>query len=183
MREIWLIFLIGTFLIVLLDPVPADGASASIEVEEDEYYISVDPSDEDQGYIEIEGRIEGSQFAILDQLTVMLSVNISEEYDGEPTGRFWAASAEFDDETLTPEETRLTYNKDSADFTIFIDPELEGRGNGDIAVPPGISPLTEGKLVLTMAYSGASSGNDVQRMTIIPEYYHLINLSTPILPV
>ncbi|MBN1389751.1 MAG: hypothetical protein JXA22_03805 [Candidatus Thermoplasmatota archaeon] len=183
MRKIWSVLLIITLMTLVLYQAPAKGISASISVDEDEYQISVDPSDDDQGYLEIYGQVEGSQFTILDQLTVTLSVNVTEEHDGEPTGRFWAASAVFDDETVTPEEARLTYNRDSADFTIFISPELEGQGEGDIAVPPGISPLTEGNLVLTMAYTGSSDGDDVQRMTIIPEYYHLINLSTPLTPI
>ncbi|MGA1794121.1 MAG: hypothetical protein ACMUHM_09225 [Thermoplasmatota archaeon] len=182
MRKSWPVLMIAILLVVLLQPSPVNGASASIDVEEDDHYISVDPSDEDQGYLEIYGTVDGSQIGILDQLTVTLSVNITEEYDGEPTGRYWAASAEFEGETVTPEETRLTYNKDTVDFTIFIDPELSGQGDGDIAVPPGISPLTEGKLVLKLAYSGASSGEDIERMTIIPDYYHLINLSTPTTP-
>jgi len=182
MRKTWLVLMIGVLMVVLLRPLPANGASASLDVEENEYYISVDPSDDDRGTLEIDGTVDGSQIGLLDQLTVTLSVNITEEFDGEPTGRYWAASAKFAGETVTPEETRLTYNKNSADFTILISPELEGQGAGDIAVPAGISPLTEGKLVLKLVYSGASSGDDIERMTIIPDYYHLINLSTPTTP-
>jgi hypothetical protein len=183
MRKTWPILIVGALLILLLEPTPVNGVSASIEVDEDEFYISVDPSDPDRGFLEIKGKVEGDRFAILDQLSITLTVNITEENDGEPTGRYWAASAEFDDETVTPEETRLTYNQDSAVFTILISPELEDPQGGDIAVPSGISPLTEGKLVLTMTYSGSASGDDIQRMTIIPDYYHLINLSTPITPI
>jgi len=177
MRKTWAVLMIGILIVILVHTSPVNGASASIHVEENDYYISVDPSDDYQGYLEIDGTVDGSQIGILDQLTVTLSVNITEEYDGEPTGRYWAASAEFAGETVTPEETRLTYNKDSADFTILISPDLDGQGDGDIAVPGGISPLTEGKLVLNLVYSGASSGDDIERMTIIPDYYHLINLS------
>lgn len=161
---------------------PANGASASIDLEEDEFYISVNPEDDDAGYLEIHGTINGDIESILDQLTVTLSVNITEEYDGDPTGRYWACSAEFDDETVSPEETRLTFNQDSADFTIFIDPELVDQGNGDVVVETGMSPLMEGKLELMMTYSGASSGDDIERATIIPEYYHLVEISTPTTP-
>jgi hypothetical protein len=80
---------------------------------------------------------------------------------------------------VTPEETRLTYNQRSADFTVLIGPDLYDPEGGDIIVPPGLSPLIEGRMVLRMTYSGTSEGNDVETATIFPDYYHLINLTTP----
>lgn len=183
MRSVWSVFLAGALLLLVLGSVPVDGASASIEMDEDQFYISVDPSDEDIGFLEISGTIEGGLQNLRDQITVTLSVNITEEYYGDPTGKYWACNAEFDDETVTPEETRLTYNQDSADFTITITPELADGLSGDIAVPPGISPLMEGKLELKMSYTGSSEGDDIERATITPDYFHLINLSTPVTPI
>lgn len=182
MRKTWPFLLAGALLLLTLNVNHASGASASISIEGDEFYISVNPEDDNAGYLEIHGTIEGTM-EILDQLTVTLSVNITEEYDGDPTGRYWACSAEFDDETVTPEETRLAFNQDSADFTIKIDPELVDPVQGDVAVETGLSPLTEGKLELEMTYSGSSSGNDIERATIIPEYYHLVQVSTPTAPI
>jgi hypothetical protein len=183
MRRTWPVLLVGALLMMVLYLSPVDGAHASIDMEDDEFYISVDPSDPDLGMLEITGTIDGNIPNIRDQLTVTISVNITEEHDGDPTGRFWAASAEFDDETVTLEETRLTFNQDSADFTIFIDPNLADGQNGDISVPTGISPLTVGELVLTLSYSGSESGEDIETATINPEYYHLINLTANTEPV
>ncbi len=183
MRRTWPVLLVGALLMMVLYVSPVDGAHASIEMEEDEFYVSVDPSDDDRGYLEITGTIEGNIPNIRDQLTVTITVNITEEHDGDPTGRFWAASAEFDDESVTPEETRLTFNQDSADFTIYIDPDLADGQNGDISVPTGISPLIVGELVLTLSYSGSDSGEDVETATINPEYYHLIILKANTEPV
>jgi hypothetical protein len=181
MRKTWSFLAIGALLLMILSVDPVNGASASIDIEEDEFFISVNPEDDYAGYLEIHGTIEGD-LQRLDQLTVTLSANITEEYDGEPTGRYWACSAEFDDEAVTPEETRLTYNQDTADFTIYIDPELADPAQGDVAVETGMSPLTEGKLELVLAYTGSSSGDDIEWATITPEYYHLVEVSTPTTP-
>jgi hypothetical protein len=181
MRKTWTFLLAGVLLLMVLTIDPVSGASASIDIDEDEFFISVNPEDENAGYLEIHGTIQGDLQRI-DQLTITLSVNITEEYDGDPTGRYWACSAEFDDEVVIPEETRLTFNQDSADFTIYIDPELSDPAQGDIAIEPGMSPLTEGKLELVMTYSGSSSGNDIEKLTITPEYYHLVEVSTPTMP-
>ncbi|MGA1848036.1 MAG: hypothetical protein ACMUHB_01725 [Thermoplasmatota archaeon] len=177
MKRYWPILMAGALLLTLFVP-DARGASASLSLEDDEFYISVDPSDDNQGYLEIQGEVSGDFERLADTLTVVLSVNITEEYDGDPTGRYWAAQASFDDEAVTPEETRLTYNQRSADFTVLISPDLYDPGSGDIIVPGGLSPLVEGKMVLTMTYTGTSEGNDVETATIFPDYYHLINLTT-----
>jgi hypothetical protein len=179
MKRTWPILLIGALLLVVIGSAPANGADAFIDMEEDEFYISVNPDDPDMGYLEITGTVEGNLPNILDQLEVALSVNITEEYDGEPTGRYWACSVEFDDETVTPQETRLTFNQDSADFTIYIDPLIVDDQTGDIAVPEGITPLTVGKLELILTYTGTDEGQDIETATITPDYYHLVKLPPP----
>lgn len=178
MKRYWPILLAGALLFTLFLP-EAKGASASLSLEDDEFYISVDPSDPEQGYLEIHGQVTGQFDRLTEALNVQLSVNITEEYDGEPTGRYWASEATFDDKTVTPEETLLNYNQRSADFTVLLSPDLFDPEGGDITVPPGLSPLTEGKMILTMSYTGTDEGSDVETATIFPDYYHLINLTTP----
>jgi len=182
MKKYWPILLAGALLFTLFVP-EAKGASASLSLEDDEFYISVDPSDPEQGYLEINGQVKGEFDRLTEALNVQLSVNITEEYDGEPTGRYWACDATFDDETVTPEETLLNYNQRSADFTVLLSPDLYDPEGGDIIVPPGLSPLIEGKMVLTMSYTGTNEGNDVEIASIFPDYYHLINLTTPTDPI
>lgn len=179
MKKTWpLILLISLSLMALL-PAGVDGASAGMSIEDDEFYISVDPSDDNRGYLEIEGTIEADITNILDRVTVQLDVVVFEHRDGEPTGMKWAAGVSFDGGAAGADVTILTRSDDSADFTVYISSEyFDPQDEDTIIVPEGIGPNVTGKVEITASYSGDASGSDIETATVIPDYYHLVEVST-----
>lgn len=183
MRFYWAALMISSMLLLLLAPSGTEGASASLSLEEDEYYISVDPSDDDHGRLEVHGTVEGNIENLLDRVTVTLEAVIVEYRDGEPTGNKWACAVSFDGGGVDTDTTILTRNDDTADFTVTVSPEQYDPQDEDVtAVPTGIGPNITGELEVTASYSGDASGADSERATIIPEYYHLVRVSTNTAP-
>ncbi|MFO8051906.1 MAG: hypothetical protein R6V01_09465 [Thermoplasmatota archaeon] len=183
MKIYWATLMISSMLFLILAPYGSKAASAAFSIEDDEFYISVDPSDEDHGKLEVHGTVEGSIENILDRVTVTLEAAITEHRDGEPTGMKWACTVTFDGLSVDTDTTILTRNDDQADFTVLVSPEVYDPQDEDvIAVPTGIGPNVTGELEVTAIYSGDASGTDTETATIIPEYYHLVRVSTNTAP-
>ncbi|MEA3558293.1 MAG: hypothetical protein U9R75_03470 [Candidatus Thermoplasmatota archaeon] len=180
MKNLWPAMITAALFILVLMPKTTSAASAGMSLEDDEFYISVDPSDEEnKGYLEIHGTVEGSIPNLRERVTVQLDVTIYEHREGEPTGNKWACGVSFDGSSVDSDTTVLTWNDDSADFTITISSELyDPQDEEVIAVPEGIGPNVTGALEITASYSGDASGSDTETATIEPEYYHLVRIST-----
>jgi hypothetical protein len=156
-----------------------DATSVSISLDEDDYTISVDPTDPEQGSLEVKGEVDVSVTNLIETVTVELSVNITELKRGEPTGRYWQAVVVYGSSTVGQSTKVFKRNDDPAVFTVTIGPELyDPNSDIDIPVPPGLGLDVEGKMVVTADYSGSIEGKRTVKATIFPEPYHLINLST-----
>ncbi|MCK5773072.1 MAG: hypothetical protein KAH57_04730 [Thermoplasmata archaeon] len=155
----------------------ADGSVPRMQFDEDYYEISVDPSDPYQGVLEIDGSIT-MDLNIGETATITLTSNITEYDNDVPTGRYWSSIVYFDGgvENNVKVFSRLD---NSANIVVELDPLNHNPGTDlDIPVPPGLSPDTEGRGVVTASYTGAYEGEISQEVTIYPMEYTLINLTT-----
>jgi hypothetical protein len=183
MRSSWplllsILLVIGGFIMI-----QEEASAVEASLEEDEYYVSVDPSDDYQGYLEIKGEVDPGNLGIGQTMTITLTVDVHEIRNGEPTGRMWDASIEYDD-IGSPGGSKIFNSRDGAEgFTVLLDPAINDPGNpeGKIPIPPGIGEETEGRVVVTASYSGVNveEGEIKTQATIYPELYHLVNMTTP----
>ncbi|MFW3146501.1 MAG: hypothetical protein ACMUIE_06790 [Thermoplasmatota archaeon] len=189
MKRPWPLFTALALLLIIPAAMVASATSASMSIENDVYYISVNPSDDNMGYLEIRGTVEGSVSNRRETVDVRITVALYEQQEGEPTGNIWLCGVQFDGSNLLPDQitdtdtTTLTYFDEEADFTVLVSPELYDPNQPEkYPVPPGIGPNITGELEITVTYSGDYSGEEVEKATIIPEYYHLVEVSTPTQP-
>ena len=179
MRFLWGMIIVPVLLLTMLSA-GADGASVNVTLEDDEFTISVDPTDELQGYLEIAGEVDVSVTNILESISVTLSVDIMEKKAEEPTGRYWLGDASFDSGAVGGATKVFRKGDAPAPFKILISPELYDPATDEaIPVPAGLALDVEGALTLKAVYSGAEEGERTVQATIYPEPYHLLNLSTP----
>ncbi|MCU0799805.1 MAG: hypothetical protein MUC62_09075 [Candidatus Thermoplasmatota archaeon] len=180
MRSTWAVILIALMFSTLMLMEGADATSVSISLEDDEFTISVDPTDPEQGSLEVEGSVQVTVTNLLETVTVGLSVNISELKGGEPTGRYWLAVVTYGSGAIGQSTKVFKRNDAPAAFTVTIGPELyDPNTDTDIPVPPGLGLDVEGQMVVTAEYSGAIEGKRTSSARITPGSYHLVNLSTP----
>ncbi len=160
----------------------ADGSVPHMQFEEDYYEISVDPSETYQGVLEIEGSIT-MDLGLGETATITLVSNITEYDLGVPTGRYWSSIVYFAGgvENNVKVFSRLD---DTTDIIVELDPLNHNPDTDlDIPVPSGLSPDTEGRVVVTASYTGAFEGEISEEVTIYPMEYTLINLTTGTNPV
>ena len=172
------LLLLSSILLVTAVPVTfADGAST--EIGKDIYEISVDPTDEEQGKLIIEGTFTPpDDLGLLEQVTVRLESNITEYRDGDPTGRYWHSIIYFDE---GPQTATSIFNRNDgpADFKVELDPQLhDPQTDLEIPVPAGLSIDVWGELEVTASMTGAREDTIKDRCEIFPEEYYLINLTT-----
>ncbi len=175
MKWIWPLTLLLLLSVIVVPNV--EGSEPRMQFEEDYYEVSVDPSDPYQGVLEVEGSII-MDLSIGETATITLTSNITEYDQGVPTGRYWSSIVYFDGgvENNVKVFSRLD---NSADIVLEMDPLNHNPGTDlDIPVPPGLSPDTEGRVVVTASYTGAYEGKISQDVTIYPMEYTLINLTT-----
>jgi len=164
-------------LLFLFPVMSAEGGDPVLELDGDIFEISVDPSDPEHGVLEIGGSIT-ADLDMLEQVTVTLSSNITEYRNGSKTGRYWYSSPQFDGVGGGTPVKVLTRTDPNGHFIIKLDP-LEVPVDADgIPVPTGIPSSVYGKLVVTVGYTGAYTGETADSAEIIPVEYTLINLST-----
>lgn len=170
---------------LMMASIPMDDVEGrEVTLDDDEYYVSVDPDDPDQGVVSISGEIDPGDIGILDTVTVSLSVAIHELLDGAPTGRTWYGEVSYDDSTIGGSSNVFRRGDSPESFTISTDPATYDPARTDsIPIPPGLSDRCEGRVVLTASFAGGQDGEDTIQASIYPELYHLINLSTPDDPV
>ena len=173
----WATLALPLMAIIALIPGNIDGASAKASLDGDEFWVSVDPSDPDQGVLVITGEVRPTITEVLEKLTVTLDSNITEMGPDGKTGNYWHSMASFDGAAASP--TKVFKKGDGpASFTVEMDPtRTDPQTTRDIPVPAGISLLTWGKLVLTATYSGAAEGSSRSEARIYPEPFYLVNLS------
>ncbi len=183
MRSYWpllisIILTLGAFMVL-----PSGSCAVEASLEDDDYYISVDPSDPYQGYLEIQGEIDPGDLGTLETVTVALSVVIHELRSGEATGRNWQAEVTYDDSAVGTSSKVFKRGDGPESFTVLLDPAIydPNTADGTIPVPPGLSEDTEGRVIVTAEFNGVGvpSGDTTVQATIYPELYHLVNLSTP----
>jgi hypothetical protein len=157
-----------------------------VDLEEDEYFVSVDPDDPDQGFLEVRGEVDPGDLGLGESLSVSLSVVVHEAKDGQPTGRTWHAEISYDDSSIGTGAKIFRRGDGPESFTVTMDPsEFDPERDEGIPVPEGLTDDYEGRMIVTVTYTGtgAPSGDTTVQARIFPELYHLINLSTPDDPV
>ncbi len=180
MRSTWVVILIVLAGSTLLFLDGADATSVSISLEDDQFTISVDPTDPEQGSLEVDGSVQVTVTNLLETVTVELSVNITELKGGEPTGRYWLGIATYGSGAIGQSTKVFKRNDAPAAFTVTIGPELyDPNTDTDIPVPPGLGLDVEGQMVVTAEYSGSIEGKRTTSARIFPGSYDLVNLSTP----
>lgn len=165
--------------ILLLIPL-VSGQGEDLKLEGEEFMISVDPSNLDQGVLEISGTFTPPDLGLIEQVTVTLDSNITEIRDGDPTGRYWHSNIYWAGAAGT--STKIFGRNDGpAKFTVELDPAThDPQTDTDITVPEGLALDARGDLVVTASMSGAVDGSRKDTARIYPEEYHLANITTGI---
>jgi hypothetical protein len=155
-----------------------NGQGEDMELEADDFLISVDPSDPDQGVLQISGTFTPPDLGLLEQVTVTLDSNITEVLDNKETGRYWASNIYWAGAAGT--STKIFGRNDGPEkFTIELNPEKhDPQTDKDITVPQGLSLDAWGDLVVTASMSGAMDRTLKDTARIYPEEYYLATIST-----
>jgi hypothetical protein len=163
--------------ILMLIPL-VNGQGEDLELEDNEFMISVDPSDLDQGVLEISGTFTPPDLGLIEQVTVILDSNITEVRDGEPTGRYWHSNIYW--AGAAGAATKVFGRNDGpTKFTVELDPAThDPQTDTDITVPWGIALDVWGDLVVKASMTGAVDGTITDSAKIYPEEYHLVNITT-----
>ncbi len=185
MHKAWAISLLVILSLLTTIILMGDASAIEVTLESDEYFVSVNPDDPDQGKLEAHGEVDPGTLGFGDTLSVTLSVIVHEARDGQPTGRMWHAEISYDDSTVNTGPKVFRRGDVPEPYTIVMDPATFDPARDDgIPVPPGLTDDFEGRIVITASYSGANNnGEKTIQARIYPELYHLINLSTPDDPV
>lgn len=186
MRSHWLPLLVVMGFMICSIRLPDGALGVEAALEDDTYYISVDPSDPDQGKLDVHGEIDPGQLGLGQTVSVSLSVEVHELKGGKATGRMWHAEVFYDDEAVGGSTKLFKRNDGPEPFTVRFDPsEYNPDLDEGIPVPPGLAEDVEGRMVVTATYTGTGvpSGETTVTAVIYPELYHLINLTTPTSPV
>lgn len=180
MKWPWPLVLLMILSVIVVSNV--EGSEPCMQFEEDHHEISVDPSDPYQGVLEIEGSMT-MDLSIGETATITLVSNITEYDQGAPTGRYWSSIVYFAGAVENNVKVFSRFDN-TADIVLELDPLNHNPGTDpDIPVPPGLSPDTEGRIVVTASCTGAYEGEISEEMTIYPMEYTLINLTTGTDPV
>ena len=185
MHKVWPISLLLFASLLITIPLMDEAAAVEVTLNEDEFFVSVNPDDPDQGKLEGHGEVDPGTLNFGDTLSVSLSVIVHEARDGQPTGRTWHAEISYDDLTVNTGPKVFRRGDDPEPYTIKMDPATFDPARDDgIPVPPGLTDDFEGRIIVTASYSGATNNGDTTvQARIYPVLYHLVNLSTPDGPV
>ncbi len=183
MRSSWPLLITVLFALGCLIVIPEGSVAVEATLEDDEYYISVDPSDPERGYLEIYGEVDPGDLGIGESLSVTISVVVHELINGEATGMKWFAEISYDNSAIGGNTTLFTRGDDPESFTVIIDNANYDPASPEdvIPVPDGLSADAEGRVVVTAEYTGigVQSGEVKVQASIYPELYHLVTISTP----